>query len=150
MIITVTDKKRNNLALHLYMYVYKRGFGDIEGGWVVSITEKKKNFGCEHARLIYREHITYMYNPSQALPGVLHSVPTHLPSARQHLVEVLDQGEERGATCGGVGPAVGHQAVHLLRGVRGALHPVTAPQQLKQALHRHRGVGVTSQREDFP
>lgn len=124
--------------------------GDIEGGWVVSIMEKKKKFGCEHARLIYREHITYMYNPSQALPGVLHSVPTHLPSARQHLVEVLDQGEERGATCGGVGPAIGHQAVHLLGGVRGALHPVTAPQQLKQALHRHRGVGVTSQREDFP
>lgn len=87
--------------------------------------------------MIYREHITYMYNPSQALPGVLHSVPTHLPSARQHLVQVLDQGEERGATCGGVGPAVRHQAVHLLGGVRGALHPVTAPQQLKQALHRH-------------
>lgn len=40
MIITVTDKKRNNLALHLYMY--KGGFGDIEGGWVDSITEKKK------------------------------------------------------------------------------------------------------------
>lgn len=42
MIITVTDKKRNNLALQLYMYVYKGGFGDIEGGWVDSITEKKK------------------------------------------------------------------------------------------------------------
>lgn len=31
MIITVTDKKRNNLALHLYMYVYKRGFGGYRG-----------------------------------------------------------------------------------------------------------------------
>lgn len=64
MIIIVIDKKRNNLVFYLYMYVYKRGFGDIEGGWVVSITEKKKNFGCEYVRLIYREYIIYMYNSS--------------------------------------------------------------------------------------
>lgn len=44
MIIIVIDKKRNNLVFYLYMYVYKRGFGDIEGGWVDSITEKKKKF----------------------------------------------------------------------------------------------------------
>lgn len=42
MIIIVIDKKRNNLVFYLYMYVYKRGFGDIEGGWVDSIRLRKR------------------------------------------------------------------------------------------------------------
>ena len=97
-----------------------------------------------------REHTTYMYNPSQALPGALHSVLTHLPSTCQHLIKVFDQGEECRATSGRVHPAGGHQVVQFLGGVGGSLHPVTAPQQLKQALHRNRGVRIPSQGKNLP